>query len=129
MNILCTICARGGSKGVPNKNSKKLLDKPLIAWTIEEAMKCQEISNVVVSTDCKNIAKIAKEYGAEVPFLRPDYLASDSAGKWEVWQHALKKCEELQNTEYDIYVDLDCTCPLKESKKTQRNYKKRNALQ
>ena len=70
METLCTICARGGSKGVPNKNSKLLLGKPLIAWTIEEAKKCSEINSIIVSTDCENIANIAKDYGAEVPFIR-----------------------------------------------------------
>jgi len=116
METLCTICARGGSKGVPNKNSKLLLGKPLIAWTIEEAKKCNEINSIIVSTDCENIANIAKDYGAEVPFMRPENLASDNSGKWEVWQHALKECEKIHNKQYDTYIDLDCTCPLKESK-------------
>ena len=115
MKTLCTICARGGSKGVPNKNSKLMLGKPLIAWTIEEAKKCKEIDSIVVSTDCEKIAKIAKDYGALVPFMRPNNLASDNAGKWEVWQNALEECEKIYKKNYDMYVDLDCTCPLKES--------------
>ena len=115
METLCTICARGGSKGVPNKNIKLLLGKPLIAWTIEEAKKCKEINSVIVSTDCENIAKIAKDYGAEVPFMRPNNLASDNAGKWEVWQNALIESEKIYKKKYDMYIDLDCTSPLKES--------------
>ncbi len=115
METLCTICARGGSKGVPNKNSKLLLGKPLIAWTIEEAKKCKEINSVVVSTDCEKIAKIAQDYGALVPFMRPNNLASDNSGKWEVWQNALEECEKIYNKNYDMYIDLDCTSPLKES--------------
>ena len=115
MNILCTICARGGSKGLPNKNVKNLLGKPLIGWTIEQALGCKEIDSVYISTDSDLIAETAKKFGAKVVFKRPDLLASDNAGKWEVWQHALKKCEEINNTKYDTYIDLDCTCPLKES--------------
>lgn len=114
MNILCTICARGGSKGLPKKNIKKLMGKPLIAWSIEQALRINEISDVVVSTDSSEIANIAQEYGAKVPFLRPNYLASDGSGKWEVWQHALNTCEEMFKKKYDLYIDLDCTSPLRD---------------
>ncbi len=114
MNIICVIGARGGSKGVPGKNIRPLLGKPLIAWTIEQAKKCKLIDHVVVSTDDKEIAKIAKEYNAEVPFIRPKELASDESGKWEVWQHALKACEEFYNKKFDIYLDLDCTSPVRD---------------
>ena len=114
MNIICVIGARGGSKGVPGKNIRPLLGKPLIAWTIEQAKKCTLIDHVVVSTDNKEIAKISKEYNAEVPFMRPKELATDHSGKWEVWQHALKACEEYYNKTFDIYLDLDCTSPLRD---------------
>ena len=103
METLCTICARGGSKGVLNKNSKLLLGKPLIAWTIEEAKKCKEIDSIVVSTDCEKIANIAKDYGALVPFMRPKNLASDNAGKWEVWQNALEECEKIYNKKLELW--------------------------
>ncbi len=114
MNILCVIGARGGSKGVKGKNIRDLLGKPMIAWSIEQAKECPLINKVVVSTDSIDIAKIAKNYKADVPFIRPKSLAKDSSGKWEVWQHALTECERLFNETYDIFVDLDCTSPLRE---------------
>ena len=114
MNIICVIGARGGSKGVPGKNIRPLLGKPLIAWTIEQAKNCSLINHVVVSTDNKEIAEISKDYGAEVPFIRPKELATDRSGKWEVWQHALNACEEFYKKEFDIYIDLDCTSPLRD---------------
>ena len=114
MNILCTICARGGSKGLPEKNIKTLKGKPLIAWSIEQALRINKITDVIVSTDSEKIAYIAKEYGAKVPFLRPDYLAEDGTGKWDVWQHALKISENFYKKKYDLYVDLDCTSPLRD---------------
>ncbi len=115
MNITCIIGARGGSKGVTNKNIRPLLGKPLIAWSIEQALACPEIKRVVVSTDSNEIAAIALKYGAEVPFMRPAELASDTAGKWEVWQHALTACDNYyKNEPIDIFVDLDCTSPLRD---------------
>ena len=114
MNIVCVIGARGGSKGLPGKNLLPLLGKPLIAWSIEQAKACREISRVVVSTDSDAIAAVAREYGADVPFMRPAELANDTAGKWDVWQHALDACERHYGDPVDVYVDLDCTSPLRE---------------
>ena len=114
MNIICVIGARGGSKGLPGKNVRPLLGKPLIAWSIEQAKACPEISRVVVSTDNDAIAAVARDYGADVPFVRPPELASDTAGKWDVWQHALEACERHYGAPVDVYVDLDCTSPLRE---------------
>lgn len=114
MNIVCVIGARGGSKGLPGKNVRPLLGKPLIAWSIEQARACPEISKVVVSTDSDVIAGVAREHGADVPFMRPPSLASDAAGKWSVWQHALEACERHYGEPVDVYVDLDCTSPLRE---------------
>ena len=114
MNITCVIGARGGSKGVVNKNSRMLLGKPLIAWTIEQALGAPQINRVVVSTEDKNIQKIALRHGAEVPFTRPAHLANDAAGKWGVWQHALMECESKYGEQTDIFVDLDCTSPLRD---------------
>lgn len=113
MSTLCVIGARGGSKGVPNKNYRTLLGKPLIAYTIEQALSCPDIGKLVVSTDSPEIAEVAKKYGAEVPFLRPAELANDTAGKWHVWQHALTACEEHYQKSFDLFVDLDCTAPLR----------------
>ena len=114
MNTVCVIGARGGSKGLPGKNLRPLLGKPLIAWSIEQAKACPEISRVVVSTDSEAIADVARDYGADVPFLRPDVLAGDTAGKWNVWKHALEACEQHYGAPVDIYVDLDCTSPLRD---------------
>jgi CMP-N-acetylneuraminic acid synthetase len=115
MNITCVIGARGGSQGVPGKNIRPLLGKPLIAWSIEQALACPRIRRVVVSTDSPAIAEVARAHGAEVPFMRPAELATSTAGKWEVWQHALQACDAHYAGEpVDLFVDLDCTSPLRE---------------
>lgn len=114
MNTTCVIGARGGSKGVSNKNIRSLLGKPLIAWSIEQALACPEIDRVVVSTDSSVIAEVARAAGAETPFMRSVELANDTAGKWEVWQHALAACEAYYGEPVDLFVDLDCTSPLRE---------------
>jgi CMP-N,N'-diacetyllegionaminic acid synthase len=114
MNTTCVIGARGGSKGVSNKNIRPLLGKPLIAWSIEQALACPEIDRVVVSTDSPAIAEAARAAGAETPFMRPTELANDTAGKWEVWQHALTACEAHYGAPVDLFVDLDCTSPLRD---------------
>ena len=114
MNICCVISARGGSKGVKGKNIRSFLGKPLIAWSIEQALLCPEINRVIVSTDSEDIADIARSYGAEAPFMRDSYLANYTAGKWEVWQHALEACEQYYKEPIDLYVDLDCTSPLRD---------------
>lgn len=120
MNIVCVIGARGGSKGLAGKNIRPLLGKPLIAWSIEQARACPEITRVVVSTDSEAIAGVARAHGADVPFMRPDDLANDAAGKWGVWQHALDACERHYKEPIDIYVDLDCTSPLREVEDIRR---------
>lgn len=112
-NILITICARAGSKGVKGKNIRKLLGKPLIAYTIKQAKDWGRASQVVVSTDSSEIAAIAKKYGAEVPFLRPKALASDTAAKLPAIRHALRTCEDLYGVKYDFVVDLDPTAPFR----------------
>ncbi len=114
MNITCLIGARGGSKGLAGKNIRPLLGKPLIAWSIEQAKACPEITRVVVSTDSEAIADVARSFGAEVPFIRPPELANDTAGKWGVWQHALEACDQHYADPIDIFVDLDCTSPLRD---------------
>lgn len=114
MNVTCVIGARGGSKGLAGKNIRPLLGKPLIAWSIEQAKACPEITRVVVSTDCEAIADVAFSYGAEVPFMRPAELANDNAGKWGVWLHALEACDRHYAEPIDLFVDLDCTSPLRD---------------
>jgi CMP-N-acetylneuraminic acid synthetase len=113
MSVLCTICARGDSKGVPGKNLKNLLGKPLIAYTIEQALNTSFIDRVVVSTDSDKIADIAKQYGAEVPFIRPRSLATDDAPKLPVIKHAVKYYIENLNFNPDYVIDLDPTSPLR----------------
>ena len=111
--VLCTICARGGSKGVKNKNIKSINGKPLIAYTIEQAKKSNLFEHIVISTDSDDIAAIAKEYGAEVFFKRSAEMASDTAGKLDVIRDAFQRSEKYYNEQYDYLIDLDATAPLR----------------
>lgn len=114
-NIMCVITARGGSKGLPGKNIRDFAGKPLIAHTIELAQSAREkLSKVVVSTDCEKIAKVAVEYGAEVPFLRPPHLATDEASSLSVLQHLIVSLEEEQGYSPDWVLLLQPTSPLRE---------------
>lgn len=113
MNILCTICARGGSKGVPNKNIKLLNGLPLIAHTIEQAIETRLFDHIVVSTDSKEIAEVAVNSGAECWFLRPAILSTDKASKLDAIRHAVNEAETRFNQCYDLVVDLDATSPLR----------------
>ena len=92
--VVAIIPARGGSKGVPRKNIRDLAGKPLIAYTIEVAKKSRYIDSIIVSTDDEEIAKIARNYGADVPFIRPIELAEDETPTLPVIQHAVKFLEE-----------------------------------
>lgn len=112
MKTIATICARGGSQGVPGKNIRKLCGKPLIVYTIEQALECTAIEAVYVSTDCSRIAEIAREAGATVPYTRPSELASDTAGKIPVIRHLVEFLES-QNVSIGRIVDLDPTSPLR----------------
>ena len=112
-SILCTICARGGSKGVPKKNIREVGSKPLIAHTIEHALHWDRETDVVVSTDSEAIAEIAREHGAKVPFIRPAELATDTAAKLPVIKHAVTEAEQAFETAYTHIVDLDATAPLR----------------
>src|ERR1700722_1416381 len=114
MTGLCVISARGGSQGLPGKNIRPLLGKPLIVWSIEHALAAPEIDRVVVSTDSEAIAAVAEGAGALVPFRRPAELASSEAGKFQVWQHALRACEAHFHQEFEFFLDLDCTNPLRD---------------
>ena len=94
MLVLCTICARGGSKGLPNKALKLINDKPLIAYTIEQALNSKVFDHILVSTDSKIINKKAKSFGADAWFIRPKELATDTANKISVIRHALHESEK-----------------------------------
>lgn len=113
MLIIGAVCARGGSKGVPRKNLRLLLDKPLIAHTIECARQCPALDRVVVSTDDHEIAEIARYYDAEVPFIRPTHLAQDHSSKWDVFRHLVQTLEEMEGRQVDVLVDLDTGVPLR----------------
>lgn len=112
--ILCTICARGGSKGVKNKNIKIINGTPLIAYTIEQAKKSGLFDHIVISTDSDEIAKVSQEYGAEVFFKRSPEMASDTAGKLDVIKDTFIKSEAFYKQKFDYLIDLDATSPLRE---------------
>ena len=113
-SIVALIPARGGSKGIPGKNIKPLAGKPLIAWTIEAARKSQYIDRVIVSTDDEKIAEVAKQYKADVPFMRPLELATDSASGTDVAIHALNWLKD-NDKNYDALILLQPTSPLRSS--------------
>jgi CMP-N,N'-diacetyllegionaminic acid synthase len=112
LSTICTVCARGGSVGVPRKNVRDLRGKPLIGWTIEKALASPTIDAVYVSTDDDEIAKVAEEFGAVVPYRRPAELATSTAAKVPVIQHLVEKVESL-GVDVDRIVDLDPTSPLR----------------
>jgi len=116
MTIFAFIFARGGSKGLPGKNIKIFNGKPLIAWSIEQAINTKSVDRVLVSTDSEAIANIAIEYGAEVPFMRPAELASDDCAEWKAWQHALTYLERNEGVLPDLMVTVPATAPLRISK-------------
>ncbi len=110
---ICIIPARGGSKGIPRKNVRKLAGKPLIAYTIAQALQSRYIDRTVVSTDDEEIADISKQYGAEVPFIRPSDLSGDDASTIDVLLHAIKWMEQYEKYNFDILVLLHTTTPLR----------------
>ena len=111
--ILAIIPARGGSKGVPRKNIKILAGRPLIAWTIETALKTSCINRVIVSTDDEEIARISNHHGVDVPFMRPKQFAGDTTSDMSVYQHALQWLDENEHYRPDIVVWLRPTSPLR----------------
>lgn len=114
--MLAIIPARSGSKGLPGKNIKLLNGKPLIAYTIEAALLSTEVSKVIISTDSPVIAKIAMEYGAECPFLRPDYLASDNSKAIDVYLYTLEELNRREGRNIDEFIVLQPTSPLRSAK-------------
>lgn len=110
--VLAIVTARGGSKGLPDKNIRNLNGKPLIAWTIEQAADSRLIDNLFVSTDSQKIAEVSERFGARVPELRPGYLATDIASSMDVLGYTLKREAEL-GREYDYILLLEPTSPLR----------------
>lgn len=113
MKVVAFIFARGGSKGLPGKNIKKFAGKSLIARAIEHAQSIPCVQRVIVSTDCNEIAKNALDSGAEVPFIRPDYLAQDDSPEWLAWQHAIKYLIHQEKYDFDVMVSVPVTAPLR----------------
>ena len=113
MKVLCTICARGGSKGIHKKNLRTIAGKPLIAHTIELAVRFKLFDAVVFSSDCSDLMEVARTYGANVFFKREKSLSSDNAGKIPVIQDAHRRSCEYFQTSFDVHFDLDCTSPLR----------------
>lgn len=113
MNVLCTICARGGSKGLLNKNIKKLNGKPLLNYTIEHAIKSKIFSDILVSSDDEKIINLSKKFKFINIIKRPKKLASDKSGKLDVIKHAVITLEQRLKKNYDIIIDLDVTAPLR----------------
>lgn len=112
MKVLYLIPARGGSKGIPHKNIKLLNGKPLIQYSIEVARELVDDEDICLSTDDEEIKKVAEMLGLKVPFLRPEYLASDTAGTSDVIVHALDFYSQ-QGKQYDVVVLLQPTSPLR----------------
>lgn len=113
--MIAIIPARGGSKGLPGKNIKNLCGKPLIAYSIEVAKKSKYIDRVIVTTDSKEIADVALKYGAEVPFFRPDNLASDSASAVDVYIHAAEFMRDNHDVNIEKFMVLLPTAPLRDT--------------
>ena len=111
--ILAVTLARGGSKSVPMKNIRPILGVPLIAYTIVEALRSQKINRYIVSTDDEQIRDVALKYGAEVPFLRPAEISTDTTSSVAALQHAVNWVEEEESQKYDYIIELMCTNPLK----------------
>ena len=112
-NILGVTLARGGSKGIKNKNLTKINGKPLIYFTIKEAKKCTKITNYIVSTDSNKIKKVAERYKAEVPFTRPKKFSKDNSTSASALKHALVESEKIFNKKFDYVIELMATNPLK----------------
>ena len=113
MNVLALIPARGGSKGLPGKNIRPLAGKPLLAYSIESARRCPHITRVVVSTDSPEIADVAIRYGAEVPFLRPSYLAGDKASVGQALAETYNRLAHEENYVPDITLEFFPTSPFR----------------
>lgn len=114
--VLALILAREGSKGVPKKNIYPVHGKPLIVWTIESARQSKKVTRIIVSTDSEEIATVAKNAGAEVPFIRPSELAGDTTPDLPVFQHALNWLQEREEYEPDLVVQLWATSPYRQKK-------------
>jgi CMP-N-acetylneuraminic acid synthetase len=113
MEVLALVTARGGSKGIPGKNLIPFLDRPLIAWSISAAQEAKTVTRIITTTDDPAIASVAKEWGSEIPFIRPTALAQDDTPDLPVFIHALNWLTENENYQPDFVVHLRPTTPLR----------------
>ncbi len=114
-HVVGFVFARGGSKGLPRKNVLPLAGKPLLAHAIEAALGSRHLERVYVSTDDAEIAAVARQYGAEVPFVRPAEFSGDSAPEALAWLHALDAIERIEGRRVDVFVSVPATAPLRTS--------------
>jgi len=130
MKYLCVICARKGSKGLLNKNIKKLNGISLVGHTIQQAWDSKLFTKIVVTTDSNKVMSISKRLGVDCWFKRPKYLSMDKSAKIPVIIHALKAAERYYKIKFDIIVDLDVTSPLRkitDIKNALKKFKKSNS--
>lgn len=113
MRVTAFIFARGGSKGLPGKNIRPFGGKPLIAWSIEQALSVSRVDRVIVSTDSEEIAAVARHHGALTPFLRPAELAGDNSPEWLAWRHALGFLQASESAMPDAMLSVPATAPLR----------------
>jgi CMP-N-acetylneuraminic acid synthetase len=122
--ILGVILARGGSKGIPKKNIFPINGHPLISYTIAAALKSGLLDKVVVSTDSEEIAEIARQYGAEVPFIRPEELAGDEVPSNETLRHAVIESEKVYDVTFEYVIEMPCVSPLRDDDDIRKAVKK-----
>lgn len=113
MKRICTICARGGSKGLPGKNLRELAGKPLIAHSIAQAQEAEIFDEIAVSSDSEDILRAAEPWGAAHILRRPDHMADDTASKLPAIRHCVMAVEAATGTSFDTIVDIDVTSPLR----------------
>lgn len=113
--LLITICARGGSKGIPGKNIKKIAGRPLLDYTASTALKFahKHQADIILSTDSEDIRKIGMQCGLPTDYIRPGYLANDTCGKPDAIKDALEYAERQNKCKYDMIIDLDVTSPIR----------------
>lgn len=112
--VLCVIPARSGSKGLPGKNKMMFCGKPLLAWSVEQSLSCQYVDTTVVSSDDPETIEIARNYGAEVPFIRPIELSTDEASSIDVVLHAIDYYKKERDIHFELVVLLEPTSPLRD---------------
>ncbi len=114
MKVLGVTLARGGSKGIPKKNIKMIAGLPLMVHTIEAALRSDVFDHYIVSTDCEDIASMAVEYGAHVPFMRPAKLSGDKVWSRDALKHAVLEAEKHYKCKYDYVMELPAVAPLRD---------------